>query len=603
MDEPLDCWIAVLLVFFWRGLASRRCATTCLERLARGFCCRHKDDHTPLFEWYVLAVVLFSFGFFFALRDFIIYDYIKMGFLSPALYSLPDPPLHTAEDRRPFMIPDWLRRFALAAPIAGLLALLIMVRHVIWFTRTRKVEKVLEREKKLAGLAQFKVGALVEEREKSQRRGRIKLHDHLGHLYHVAFEDGSDAWFRKSELQFCMRPQNPWRLDEVEDMTMLVIVTPGVFIVMALWAEIRALQVMTASSMGTDNWEGFVLWRTATYVEDLGCAATFQYLSVLAFARLCLQFLSLEPLPQEVETEEERLHLTIDRLGEQLKATMGDAAEDLEHAFPVRTSEKESLLRPLLDSANREYTYSMSTAGLMGVWCYIVLGVTKSTALIASMGLRLLGLQHAQTVIQQYLAKCELAHVTATALCVINMAVILRLERVKDPRALGANANLKFLAARALLLVGDGQKSALHTASVVSKGRFSIHQADLLHVCLLSFECLAIVTWNLFAWSKRADVMNASKKQFKVKHDHELDENVHEILRRGATAIATRKGTSSFGAASSSPAPDRPQASASCPAASPGHCTNETSASPKKAASVPTVSVGESGRSCNCSVQ
>jgi len=91
--------------------------------------------------------------------------------------------------------------------------------------------------------------------------------------------------------------------------------------------------------------------------------------------------------------------------------------------------------------------------------------------------------------------------VFTTIICIYNWSILQKLRDIKREVALGPDATYNFIAVRALLLVSDGQKSFLQFGT--KNAVLTMHQADLLNVNLLIFECCLLIIVNRHFWKKR----------------------------------------------------------------------------------------------------
>jgi len=147
------------------------------------------------------------------------------------------------EERESLRITPWLRIFSLAAPVAGMLAAIVVVEHV---------------------------SAMV---AASMRRNKMAGN------------------------------RLPWKMSTQMNMVLLVIAMPLVFILMAMRAEIRIWAVMTGSAWlpyhdmpsPPKTWEVVKTLEMSTYTSDLEMGNFFQYITIFAFGRLCVFYLQDAP--------------------------------------------------------------------------------------------------------------------------------------------------------------------------------------------------------------------------------------------------------------------------------------------------------------------
>lgn len=483
MNEPLICWVCVLLVTFWRFVMSIRCCRTCADRRLAA-CLGH---HSFILEWYFLAVVLLILHLFRASFDIIWFDYVKDRFLTIEHLQAKVPPEEVAVE---LALSDSLRKLAVVAPLVGLACFLVNVYHIKTFVQRQRNAMLEETRRKQAEGCPLELGCAVV--DGAGRIGTVvTMSDDSSDPFpvKVRFEGGSSDWVRRDGVRMHVAESNPWHLTQSGDMTLLVIMMPAVFVVMAMRAEIRVLQIFLGSSYRQgDSWAAYALWRRCTYAMDLECAAAFQYLTVVAFALLCSQFFGIDDLTERVEIREKQLIMENNRLRTQLHRQGGLV---------------ESSLRDDLAAANAEHQFSLTWAGLQGLWSYIIVGFMRCVFSIAMACVVELRQDYYQRLMVSVLAKYQPVFVFTAMLCIYNWTIVQRLQDIKRPEALGPRATFKFIAVRGLLLVGDGQKVILHGLVGKHLLHLSGPQADLLHSILLLFECGFVVAWNFWMWSDR----------------------------------------------------------------------------------------------------
>jgi len=443
--------------------------------------------------------------------DIVWFDYYKDSMLMKP--GLQDRIPKAAAEAEAF--PFWLRRMAVIAPLVGLVSFLVNSYHVYNFVLARKEEAVSEMQQKQSGDYPLDLGLCV---VLNGRPGTVKMinsdpDDALP--IKVDFEDGHSDWARREQVQVYVAESNAWQLKQSEELTLLVIMMPAMFVVMAMRAEIRVLEILLGSSFRRgSSWEDYELWRRGTYTMDLECAAAFQYVTVVAFALLCAQFFSIGELSRDVELREKDLILRINKL--QRHGAGGEAVE--------------SSLSSELQKADRVHFFSLTWAGLQGLWSYVLVGFLRCLLNIVTAGLLELGHGKDMRSLIEVLDKFEPVFVFTTLLCIYNWTIIQRLPDIKRKEALGPRATLKFIAVRLLLLVGDGQRAVL--TGMVGKRWLHLTQskADLLHTSLLLCESFVVVLWNLYMWSD--SVMSEDERRRQKR------------LQRMATAAKSRRATS-----------------------------------------------------------
>eukprot|EP00413_Alexandrium_margalefii_P042573 CAMPEP_0204603884 /NCGR_PEP_ID=MMETSP0661-20131031/57522_1 /ASSEMBLY_ACC=CAM_ASM_000606 /TAXON_ID=109239 /ORGANISM="Alexandrium margalefi, Strain AMGDE01CS-322" /LENGTH=447 /DNA_ID=CAMNT_0051614993 /DNA_START=238 /DNA_END=1581 /DNA_ORIENTATION=+ len=423
--------------------------------------------------------------------DIVLYDYILDQFLTRPGLQRRVPPSHVSTD---LALPDWLRKLAVVAPVVGLSFFVVNVHHICGFVQKQKTKKLEEIRHKESGKCPLEIGCrAVDEQGNVGRVIMINDDPYDRRPVKFSYESGGHSdWMSSDSVRVYVEKSNPWHLDKSAEMTLMVIMMPAVFMVMALRAEIRVLQIFLGTSFKAgDDWELYALWRRCTYMMDLQCAAGFQYLTVVAFALLCAEFFDIEYLARQVEIREKHLIMTNNMLMQKLQ-TPGTSSGNIE------SSSADDIA-----SANKEHRFSLTWAGLQGLWAYIVVGFMRCMFGVAMAGLMELKSHKYQHLLLQVLDKYQPVFVFSAILCIYNWSIIQRIQDLKRPEALGRNATLKFIAVRLLLLIGDGQQGVLQG----SVGRQWMHlsepQGELLHVILLILECALVVAWNRLMWKDR----------------------------------------------------------------------------------------------------
>lgn len=406
MDAAFMTIILMMFSFIWLGF-------TRIVSVQRGLHCL--GPLAGLAQWHVVLFVgngaLVARTFY----DFALFEYCKYDMLrkQPLIDEPNLIPGLTQQDKDAMFMPDHLRNAALLAPVAGLLAAIIVISHALRFVRASMQRKL---------------------------------------------KAGSDI---------------PWMTTAQENLILMVIAMPLVYIIMAMRSEIRALAVMTGSAWlphqgeGADQWVSVQTLELGAYTSNLEVANFFQYITIFCLGRLCVKYLADAP---------------------------------------------------------SEYRSALTLAGLQGVYLYVAFGMLRS---VVNLALSVLKARHAEraaliTALQSKgLAFISPVFTVATLLCVFNMLVICRMADIK--KRLG-NANLKFQGTRFLVLVSQIQLqvllgfcvgSSLDEAAekylpgqyqeMIHSWGFSTYRSQLLHSCLLCFECLAVVVFHLCVWSPQLD--------------------------------------------------------------------------------------------------
>lgn len=443
------------------------------------------------------------------------------------------------ELREEFAIPNWLKSVSMAAPVVGIVAVCFFSVHLWKLTMSIKDQKVREVEcnsnqSEASSLFMVDTKVMVEVPGEQGRPATVRPatvdavtpEDPLL-FYKVRFdkvnnegEPGPVAeccqWARDVKDLFIPPPEvdnienleeqereadwkprhairairddrNPWVADDDEDLILLVIMMPAAFIIMSMRALIRVLEVMTASALSATTvvWSDYEAPLIGTYITDLELCSTCQYFTVWAFACLCIRFFNLDVLKKS--------HISRARTIE---------AYANEHLNPTQ---REHVLKPggksyqafaaEVEKKSREHHRALSIAGLLGVWGYLFVGLCRC----------LFGMYVAVNMESKHfyvrslnvavLAKVQPVFLFSMVLCVANMFIVLKMDDLMKPEAFGKNANLKFTACRALLIIGDMQIQVLDNMPI------SPYQAKLLHASLLMFECFGVIVFNSVMWN------------------------------------------------------------------------------------------------------
>jgi len=403
--------VFLLLVFLvTNGLWGVACRSASVQR------CIHKLPLClPLvLQWY--TIIFLAFGGFMAwcVGDIVIFDFQATDFFdSTKIEDLWDEKGIAPERRAELAMPEWLRWLSVASPIVGSVAFVVLVAHAVW---------------------NIALGAKL----------RSESGDELA--------------------KAC-----PWKSSERQEMVLLVIVMPAVFIIMAVRSTQRMWMVMRGWHTGDE-----AITDEALFHENLELAAVCQYYTVFVFSQICISFL-----------EEQK------------------GSDDMKRAIRF--------------------------VGFQGVHAWCLVGSVHSVLLftLAFVGHHIDTSDSTQT---QILAKLSAAEKTVSTiasvlslLCTYNMLVVCKLPYMKQ--ALG-NASMKFNGTKVLLLLGPNQLKILLSLSTAAVGAASADSAKdklvgfldlskeramLLHTSLLSFECLLVVVLNLVSW--RSDGAKCSSQQ------------------------------------------------------------------------------------------
>mmetsp|Transcript_20230 Transcript_20230/g.56094 ORF Transcript_20230/g.56094 Transcript_20230/m.56094 type:complete len:832 (+) Transcript_20230:142-2637(+) len=518
----------------------------------------HVAEGSPLCEWWFIAMCALAFMLGRSFWDVYVYDYRHYHFLlSTRTYNYTQAieanfqrghfangmattfqnlTISVPQLRKELDIPFWLRGLAMAAPCVGAIGFVIFVAHVCIFVFDFKEQNALAVEDnrkrntnevpslhvvgsrvRVCGRPQtgvvvmldpndmdgipYKIRFEPESSSYSSDGCLILLQDmfNVGKAKKESEEDAEEDWFGIAQVESIEEDINPWVADVHEDLALLVIMMPAVFIVMAMRAEIRVVQVMTGSTLAqSQTWEQYELPLMGTYTADLELSAACQYFTVYAFAMLCTKFFHLEQLEKLIVNRENHFFLSVNEMAQgkseeqrrKLLAPGGQTKDEFLHHFKRKSEQHQSTL---------------SVAGLLGVWGYIFVGLIRSLFGIAiavmtesrgSPAQRML-VGRLNQAVEQYI---QPVFCFSMVLCVLNMIVVLRIDDLKNPAAFGANANIKFIACRLLLILSDGQNNFF--TFLAKNGAISIYQGKLAHVSLLMVECFVTVLFNSIMWKQ-----------------------------------------------------------------------------------------------------
>eukprot|EP00927_Polykrikos_kofoidii_P065282 TRINITY_DN61063_c0_g1_i1.p1 TRINITY_DN61063_c0_g1~~TRINITY_DN61063_c0_g1_i1.p1 ORF type:complete len:811 (-),score=140.59 TRINITY_DN61063_c0_g1_i1:52-2484(-) len=521
MNEPVVCWLLVAICAVYRQLLRGRSVRKHIDDAERYVLSKlssiapirkwfglDEAFYSPLFEWYSGALLLLGLFLCKTFFDICVHDYMAFNFLkSPRVTEN----IHRAwfngtammtpeQERDSIDLPQWLKGLAMLAPMVGVIAFCIVALHVIVFASDCKEQRLAENQRQARADDEVKVGRRVRLKnnvEGGGEEGEV-IHFDPGHyLQYKVLITGKQSgdWFKEEDIEFIhVEPltSNPWRVDDQEDLALLVIITPAVFIVMAMRAHIRVIQVMTCSSISPhETFNEYNLLYMGTYSSDLECAAVFQYLVVLAFGLLCTRAFNLEQLTKNLKYREEELKIQCGSLKHRLSKY--EQVVDMDNT-------SRNKLHVDLANAGKEHTNSLILAGMQGVWAYIAVGLVRSFAAIVFAITQQQKRTVQLSVIWQnsVLDKVQPVFMFATVMVIYNMFVICQMYDIKE--AFGKKVSLKFLAARVLLLLADGQDGFFKTLSKLTNNGITFHQGKLCHVSLLMIECLGLVIFNAIMW-------------------------------------------------------------------------------------------------------
>jgi len=371
----------------------------------------------------------------------------------------------------------------------------------------------------------------------------------LVNVVHVTLVVRRFSHFAAEDERWC---RYPWKMTTRMDWLLLIFCMPMVICAAALRASSRSWQLMTGNcpcSRGALPCENALRtpwdhrfpriehFEFALYRSDLELAAMFQFYAIFAFVRL-----------------------------------IGEYVGDRE-IFPEALRGK----LPRLEHSVAEYQSVIKTAALLGAWAFVILGTIRSIVswVTAEMETFPQTLRLAEKVESQLLSSLRMVFALLTIVCVVNMLVICKMERVEEkmPRA-----NAKFTGARMLLVVMEVQKSVLsvftfgspfnlRVKQVLGHEGFTLFSPEryfLLHVTLLTWECLGIVALNFFWWKPWSMELDDAQLTPRFERDntglatlwrHVLsDGGVHDSHRGNGAQLSG----SSSDASSEADSPERP---------------------------------------------
>jgi len=242
MNEPLVCWVGLLVLGFYAYLTGRlesqRKLAKCLEACSGTRCgITFQWYKWYPFQWYNMATAFLLWFFVRSMQDIIIFDYIKFHFLDWDIFKagcdgMDDATWTKATTLHEIGIPSFLRVISLLSPIFATVAF-----------------------------------------------GINMYHSHK---------------FIKACPQASIEKYPQWVSSPENILPLLVIAMPTVFSVMALRATIRQWAIMTCSAFAgmhrsdpTMPWKEIKNLELATYQQDLAVAAAFQFITCGLFGFAC----------------------------------------------------------------------------------------------------------------------------------------------------------------------------------------------------------------------------------------------------------------------------------------------------------------------------
>jgi len=354
---------------------------------------------TVLFQWYTIGFVAFGLFLLECLGNMVKSTWYDADFLDPEtikdLWAQNNINQTLQED---YELPEWLRWLSLVGPWVGAVAFIVLLVHAI--------------ENVVHGARWHKENGIEEERTLM------------------------------------------WKTSDRQELVLLVISMPAVFIIMSIRSTERMWMVMR----GFDT-DGDALTDLALFSENLELAAVCQYYTVFVFSQICVSLMAEQKSSEDMKT-------------------------------------------------------AIRFAGFQGVYSWCIFGSMHSFLLfvIAFFGHHIDTENSTQVAL---LAKGKAAEKTLgtiasvlSLLCTYNMFVICKLPYMK--KALG-NASMKFNGTKILLLLGPNQLKILMSLTIKSAVsgpkkklvgflNLSEERAMLLHSSLLCFECFVVVILNYVSW-------------------------------------------------------------------------------------------------------
>lgn len=392
-------------------------------------------------QWSPMLIVGIGFLLCRTFHDVVKFEYLGMKMLAPTLVSQSVNRIQhetngtqiSQEDRDNIELPSFLRWFSLAAPPCGIIAYFLVVLHL------RNIVK---------------------------QGAKIKTSEHDYARRHGENPQTTERIYRSTKRQ---------------NMIMLVILLPVVFVAMSMRAQIRIWEVMTGTAWipylptGRLNnvlahWDEIKTAEMTTQDLDIALANFFQLQAVGAFGVLVISYLKDAP---------------------------------------------------------PKYRSVLSGAGLLGLWCYVVIasivffadfyrallaaaeaadvhhGVGRTPQFVR----RFLMMDHvtSEDVEEKFLGPIQPMNLIFTLLCVANMLVYERMDEIK---AHLGEATLKFNATKLLLILTHVQPIVIsHITHVPLLEQHLFHSwhpsascQALIHCSLLIYESLIVVLVNAFCW-------------------------------------------------------------------------------------------------------
>lgn len=465
-------------------------------------------------QWYFLGWASLAVLIAISIKDFCLYEIVKYHFLkdhklinSELNMRLPNSTgtLLPNATKAGYYILEPIRIGALVAPFVGVLAMVTLTVNLFQFARGRKNQRreaAIEAEKYRENNCGW-----ANSRVKVQHEGMRVEYEAVGSKHWsgtitgvVAPQNGVGEQYlvhgtkvHPSKIRFTYARQNFWMASVKDNAQLCLILLPGVFILMAIRAEIRILELMTGSAARTRtkemihlNWEGRIKWLESTFDADLEVAMAFQFVTVVAFGCLCSKYFGITSSISSIANKIQGFYSFYQK--------PPDEDERIMDAFITTTNN--------LTKMGEQSSSQLTWAGLQGIWAYSLLGFSRCMLALAIKICK----EHDYNKLQNYLETTIFNNLSMvfsffTFVCIINMVIILKMPQLTSDTALGKRASLKFLACRGLLLISQMQMIVLDMASKYVLGDYlNVARNRLINASLLIVECFLVAIWNYFAW-------------------------------------------------------------------------------------------------------
>lgn len=520
MDEATTCWWLMAVVFFYMF-----CTKQPRLRL---------QHYIGRFQWYYVAAIVLDLFVLETVWDFIKHECIGLEFLGNTkkiaenlATKLPNATLVkgvasvalTPEKKMDYELWPTLRWLALVAPAFGVLAMALLTFNMLSYTSSRrssrkKAAKSAEENRVQLGsksISSIYFGMRVQ--LCGQRNGEfgtiVSFFEHDQYTINVESKGCCGKFDQINEapenIRFVYDKQNFWEADIKDDATVCLILLPGVFILMAIRAELRVLELSTGSviksrALEKFDWDERALWLLSTYTADLEVAMAFQFVTVVAFGLLCCSYFGIT---ESVSDLRKNVNTIFNIYGER-SSDRGEEDQTIMDAF---RNAKEKL-----HSIAEQSSFQLTWAGMQGIWAYCVLGVIRCLLAILIQVLRQQHLKFYHDYFQNTVANnLSIVFSFFTFVCIGNMAILLKMPELTKPEAMGKRASLKFLACRGLLLISQMQAMVLKFIGKYLLPNLGENRSLLCNACLLTVECFFIAIWNIFAWQAHRDTDNTDE--------------------------------------------------------------------------------------------